>query len=141
MDILRGNAAEDGSERGGWFVGHFMPSDRPLISREDAEVKWYRHPAGDRNPGGWTANRTATTLSLLVEGEFVLRFRTSDGEREERLSRPGDYCLWAPGVEHDWEAETDAVMLTVRFPSVARDQGAAGPEEAANALATPAASG
>jgi quercetin dioxygenase-like cupin family protein len=34
------------------------------------------------------------------------------------LTRPGDYVVWGPGVDHSWRAEQDAVVLTVRWPSV-----------------------
>jgi hypothetical protein len=39
-------------------------------------------------------------------------------DREVALARPGNYVLWGPGEDHSWRAETDAVVLTVRWPSV-----------------------
>ena len=36
-------------------------------------------------------------------------------------SGEGDYALWLPGVPHYWSAEEDAVIVTVRWPSVSGD--------------------
>ena len=41
--------------------------------------------------------------------------------REVLLSKEGDYVLWEPGVPHLWQAETPAVVVTVRWPSVPGD--------------------
>jgi hypothetical protein len=56
---------------------------------------------------------------VLITGEFWLAFRRSsdDESREVRLCRPGDYVLWGPAHEHTWRAVTDAVVLTVRWPT------------------------
>ncbi|HEU4751609.1 MAG TPA: signal peptidase I [Armatimonadota bacterium] len=116
-----GNAARDGDRYRGWLIGHFVEGD-PLRRREDVEVKWLFHPAGDREPRGWVANRSATSLSILVHGEFRIGLRTDGEERSLHLTAPGDYALWEPGVEHTWEALTDAVVLTIRTPSRPHDQ-------------------
>jgi quercetin dioxygenase-like cupin family protein len=34
------------------------------------------------------------------------------------LTRPGDYVLWGPGVDHSWLAEQESVVVTVRWPSL-----------------------
>lgn len=124
--VATGRAAADPTTRGrgGWFVGHFLPAG-DLAHSGDVEVKWGVHPAGDRNAGGFAANRTARTLSVLVAGRFRLRFRDpADPSAVEtvELAEAGDYALWDRGVEHDWEAVADSVVLTVRWPSVPRDQ-------------------
>src|SRR5689334_18181173 len=113
-DILVGNASADGAGgTRGWFVGHFiMPPASPRHT-ETVEVKWGVHPSGDVRPTVSTG-LAATTLSILVSGAFLLSFP----DREIRLSRPGDYVLFPPGVTHAWVAEDDSVVVTVRWPSL-----------------------
>jgi hypothetical protein len=126
--FLTGDAlADDARARGGWFVGHFLAAGDPRRTG-DVEVKWGVHPAGDRNRGGFVANQTARTLSVVLAGRFRIRFRDPDRPTVAEvveLDRPGRYALWDRGVEHDWEAVTDCTVLTVRWPSVPRDQAAA----------------
>jgi hypothetical protein len=125
-----GNAADDGAAYRGWIVGHFVgvgvgvegggmleSSDDPARTGA-VEVKWGVHPAGERRAVP-AVNATATTLSLLVRG----RFRLVLPDREVVLAREGDYALWPPGVAHDWLAEEDSVVITVRWPSVPGDSG------------------
>ena len=52
-----------------------------------------------------------------MRGVFRLRFP----QREVLLSQEGDYVLWEPGVPHLWQAETPAVVVTVRWPSLPGD--------------------
>ncbi len=121
--VTTGRAADAGAT-GGWFVGHFVPDEARRSSA--VEVKWGVHPAGERNAGGFVANRTATTLSVLVSGAFRLRFRAGAEVETVDLLAPGQYALWPPGLPHDWEAVADSVVLTVRWPSVPKDQAEAG---------------
>ena len=107
-----GNAFADGEPEGGWIVGHFLRGDDPRHS-DAVEVKWGVHPPGDTR-AGWAVEETRTAVLVLVTGSFVMIFR----DREVALDRPGDYVLWGPGEDHSWRAETDAVVLTVRWPSV-----------------------
>ena len=120
---MTGNAEIDGSARRGWFLGHFiMPREDPR--RSDAvEVKWGTHAAGE-SKSAYGANDTASTLSILVAGRFLLEFPEL-GERV-RFDRPGDYALWPAGPSHRWTALEDSVILTVRWPSRAGDQTASG---------------
>jgi hypothetical protein len=108
-----GNAIDDGAGANrGWFIGHFIsPSDDPRHTKA-VEVKWGIHTAGDTRPTV-APGLEATTLSILVSGAF----RVSVAEQEVRLSRPGDYLLFPPGVPHTWVAEADSVVVTVRWPS------------------------
>jgi hypothetical protein len=106
-----GNAVDDGVPRRGWLVGHFLLTDDPRASA-DVAVKWGIHPAGEQR-AAWAVNRRATTLSLLIEGRFRIRF----ADRAYLLTRPGDYVIWLPGVAHHWHAEAASVVLTVRWPS------------------------
>jgi quercetin dioxygenase-like cupin family protein len=107
-----GNAAEDGRETRGWLLGHFIDPAQGVRSTKDVEVKWGVHPAGDER-AEWTADDQRTTLVLLVDGSF----RIDLTEDSVTLAKQGDYALWGPGVDHSWEALSDSVIVTVRWPS------------------------
>ena len=107
-----GNAAEDGRETRGWILGHFIDPSDGVRSTTDVEVKWGIHPAGERRHE-WTADDQRTTLVLLVEGNF----RVDVTETSIRLEKQGDYAAWGPGIDHSWEAISDSVVVTVRWPS------------------------
>ncbi|HLH70882.1 MAG TPA: signal peptidase I [Candidatus Dormibacteraeota bacterium] len=108
-----GNAADEGKERRGWFVGHFMP-EGDLRRSSDVELKWGIHPAGDERVN-WLDTETRTTVVLLIEGRFCIKL--SDGAYV--LCKPGDYVMWGPGTGHSWRAEEDSVVVTIRWPSAA----------------------
>ena len=109
--VVFGNAHVEGTSRWGWFIGHFIaPND--LRSTPTLEVKWGVHQAGEGR-SQWGTNTEATTLSILIKGQFRLQFP----DQEFLLSREGDYLLWAPGVPHCWSAESDCIIVTVRWPS------------------------
>ena len=92
--------------------GHFIrPADDPRHTGA-IEVKWGVHPSGDARPTTATG-LDATTVSILVSGTFRILFE----DREVRLTRPGDYVLFPPGVSHAWVAEAESIVLTVRWPS------------------------
>jgi len=76
------------------------------------EVKWGVHSAGESRPS-MAMGTAATTLSMLVSGAFRVTFQG----REVRLSRPGDYVLFSPGIPHGWTADRDSIVITVRWPS------------------------
>ena len=107
-----GNAAEDGAETRGWILGHFIDPSKGVRSSKDVEVKWFIHPAGDRRHE-WTADDQRTTFVLLVEGNF----RIDLTEASITLEKQGDYTVWGPGIDHSWEALSDSVVITVRWPS------------------------
>lgn len=114
--VLSGNAATDDPARYGWFVGHFLTGAGDPRATSTLEVKWAVYHGGETR-ARWAANRAATTLAVLVRGRFRLRFPG----RELLLAAEGDYALWEPGVPHHWTAETAAIVLTVRWPSVPDD--------------------
>jgi hypothetical protein len=118
--LCTGNAREIEPGRRGWFVGYFIGGGSPRHS-DELEVQWAEHPKGKTN-GGFAKNKTARTLSVLISGKFRLTFRQGESTEEVVLQKPGDFALWEPGVGHDWVAEADTVMMTVRWPSVAGDQ-------------------
>ncbi|QIZ37870.1 signal peptidase I [Saccharopolyspora sp. ASAGF58] len=108
-----GNAAEDGSETRGWVLGHFIDPSEGVRSTKDVEVKWGIHPAGEKRPNGWTTDDQRTTMLLLVQGHF--RLHLTEGSVD--LAKQGDYAVWGPGIDHSWEAISDSVVVTVRWPS------------------------
>jgi hypothetical protein len=130
LSVTAGNAADDGAPFNGWFVGD-LPAwlrERGLGSDEAVaaagmrasnlvEVKWGVHPAGVPRPGGWVASSGITTLSVLISGEFEIRFRSAQGEPERvvTLRRVGDYVLSGAEYEHTWRAIEDSVVLSVRW--------------------------
>jgi hypothetical protein len=107
-----GNAAEDGAERRGWILGHFIDPAEGIRSSKDVEIKWGIHPTGEKR-AEWTADDQRTTLVFLVEGKF----RVDLTEANVVLEKQGDYLVWGPGIDHSWEALTDSVVVTVRWPS------------------------
>jgi hypothetical protein len=109
---LAGNAEEDGCDTRGWLVGHFIDPAQGVRSSKDVEIKWAVHP-GDDKRAEWTADDRRTTLVLLVYGNF----RVDLTEASVILGRQGDYVLWGPGIDHTWEALSDSVVVTVRWPS------------------------
>ncbi len=111
--VIVGNADDDGPAHRGWLVGHFAGRPDAPTRTEAVEVKWGVHPAGERRVVA-AVNATATSLSLLVRGRFRLGFP----DRDIVLEREGDYALWPPGVAHDWLAEEDSVVVTIRWPSL-----------------------
>ncbi|MEE6259851.1 cupin domain-containing protein [Plantactinospora sonchi] len=111
--IYVGNAAKDGAGNGGWLLGHFMPAGLDVRHSTDVEVKWGVHPPGDTR-AEWVTGERRTALLVLVSGRFRMEFRG----RSVVLAEPGDYVVWGPGVDHSWYAPEEAVVLTVRWPSV-----------------------
>jgi hypothetical protein len=83
-----------------------------MTNSRDVEIKWAVHPV-DEKRAAWTADDQRTTLVLLVQGNF----RVDLTETSVTLSRQGDYVLWGPGIDHTWEALSDSVVVTVRWPS------------------------
>lgn len=112
-DVICGNAEQDGCDRRGWFMGHFIDPKQQGRSTADLELKWGVHSAGEKRTE-WGVTPHSTTISILIEGRFRLQF----AEQEVILARPGDYVIWQPGVGHTWWAEEYSKVLTVRYPSV-----------------------
>jgi quercetin dioxygenase-like cupin family protein len=110
-DITFGNAQTDGADRRGWFMGHFIDTANQR-STEILEVKWGTHAAGARR-SEWSVNQVATTLSILIKGQFRFQFP----DQECLLAQEGDYVIWAAGVPHTRIAELASTVVTVRYPS------------------------
>jgi hypothetical protein len=107
-----GNTTSDTQATRGWLLGSFIEPDNDVRFTKQVEVKWGIHSAGDKR-SGWTSDDRRTTLLLLVEGAF--RIDLTEGSRV--LAKQGDYTLWGPGIDHSWEALSDSVVVTVRWPS------------------------
>ncbi|WP_307834243.1 signal peptidase I [Paractinoplanes lichenicola] len=111
--IYVGKADLDAPGEQGWLLGHFRPPGDPRHST-DVEIKWGRHPKGDRR-AKWVTGEQRTALLILISG----RFHVELPDRTVILTEPGDYVVWGKGVDHSWLAEQESVVLTVRWPSVA----------------------
>ncbi|GIE99597.1 signal peptidase I [Paractinoplanes rishiriensis] len=107
-----GNADVDAPKERGWLLGYFLPTEDPRHS-PDVEIKWGRHPAGDRR-ARWVHGEHRTALLILISGNFHMEFP----ERTVVLATPGDYVLWGAGDDHSWFAEEESLVMTVRWPSV-----------------------
>ena len=107
-----GNAEDDGRGRRGWILGHFVDPAEGVRSSPDVEIKWAVHRPGEKR-AEWTKGDQRTTVVCLVSGSF--RIDLTEGSFV--LRRPGDYLVWGPGIDHAWEAVTDAVVVTIRWPS------------------------
>jgi hypothetical protein len=112
VEVYVGNADEDAPGDRGWLLGYFKPPADPRHST-DVEIKWGRHPEGDRR-AQWVRGEQRTALLMLISG----RFRVELPDRTVVLATPGDYVLWGPGVDHSWFAEQPSIVLTVRWPSL-----------------------
>lgn len=107
-----GNAAEDGADKRGWIVGHFIDPSKGVRSTKDVEIKWATHPRGDKR-AEWTKDDKRTTVVMLIHGHF----RVDLTEGSTTMSQPGDYAMWGAGVDHSWEALSESVVVTIRWPS------------------------
>jgi quercetin dioxygenase-like cupin family protein len=113
---VSGNAFADGIRYGGWFVGHFVAGGDLRCTRAvEVKVTTYRGKEARPIPA---ANRTASTLVVLILGRIRLQFP----ERDVLLRREGDYALWPPGIPHRWVAEAASRVITIRWPSRPSDQ-------------------
>jgi hypothetical protein len=114
-----GNAIVDG--RRGWFIGQFVARELGLRHQRALEIKWGWHPKGEQR-ARFAYSRVSTTVSLLVSGSFVVRLRIGGKTYEMSMSIPGDFIVFGPGVPHSWEALEECLVISIRFPSIDRDQ-------------------
>ena len=89
-EIYVGRADLDAPAEKGWLLGHFQPPDDPRHST-DVEIKWGRHPKGERR-ARWVRGEQRTALLILISGRFHMEFP----DRTVVLTTPGDYVVW-PG--------------------------------------------
>jgi hypothetical protein len=114
--VSYGNGLLDGKHHAGWFIGHFVDESTPQHT-EDIELKYTFNPTGSQNEG-FVANRMSRSLAILISGKHLLDF----GNTSILLERPGDYAIWSAGVGHTWTSMEDSTLLTVRWPSIPKDQ-------------------
>ena len=128
LEISSGNATADGAPFQFWFIGDLerwtanlansaVGEDFALRQSHVVEMKWGMHRAGDTRPE-WAPCSEKRTMSLLVRGKFLLRFRAPSRLTqitERRLEQQGDYAIWGSSLEHTWVVEEDAVIFTVRW--------------------------
>lgn len=107
-----GNARIDGSDRRGWFLGHFMPPS-DVRSSEDVELKWARHDAGEERDS-WHDVEHRTTVLLLIRGRFRINLEVGTFVLQDQ----GDYAMWGPGIGHSWVAQEESEVVTIRWPSI-----------------------
>jgi hypothetical protein len=109
--IYTGNAKIDGEERRGWILGHFMPVG-DIRRSKDVEIRWAIHEPGERR-AQWVTEEQRTTAIILISG----RFRVELPGQYVVLAQQGDYVVFH-GISHSWEAETNCIVLGIRWPSV-----------------------
>jgi hypothetical protein len=128
MQTTSGNAAHDGAPFDFWFIGDLQKWTQTQTDADAAnatglrqsqmvEMKWGTHEAGAQRRD-WAPCARTVTMSLLVRGKFLLRFRSAAAREEiveRRLEREGDYVIWGTDVEHTWLVEEDSLILTVRW--------------------------
>ena len=117
QDVYQGNAFEDGKDTRGWIVGDFLPAWTGLHKTAAVEVKWCHLKAGAKRDD-WVTDEERTTLGIIVSGSFSYLFR----DKKVTVSNQGDYVLWGKGVDHSWQAETDCLVITIRWPSISKLQ-------------------
>ena len=112
--ISVGNAISEGKDQRGWFVGAFVEALGPLQKNESIEVKWGVHSEGEARSSKAEAG-VATSLSILLKGRMGFTFK---GKKEIVLEGEGDYLMWNPNIPHSTISYQDAVVLTIRCPSL-----------------------
>ena len=116
LQVFSGNAYADGARQRGWFVGHFLEQTGDLRATASIEVKWRVYHGGEKKHY-WGVSGTATTLCMLIKGNITIWFPMT----ECVLSHEGDYVIWPAGLPHRWTIAEDALVLTIRWPSIAGD--------------------
>jgi len=115
--VHRGDAIADGKNHNQWFIGCFVNRSSARRTRA-VEVKLSVHRKPFCEPGS-TANRTSTSMALLISGKCTYKFRGSKRSkwRTITLSKPWQYVIWSPGVFHSLRVPTSSKMVVLRWPS------------------------
>jgi len=116
--IVTGNYNTDENSTKGWILGHFMP-EGTSFKTQNVKVKWGKHKKGESKIGVGT-NDTASSLAILLQGKF--RYSFPDEDKEITLEKPGAYVFYESGTAHSWYVEEDCLIITIRWPSVPKDQ-------------------
>lgn len=115
--VIKGNAVAEGKDRRGWFIGSFIDPKQELKSNSEVEIKWGVHPKGEERSSK-ASEDDFLTVSLLIKGKFLIKFE----DREELLQHEGDYIIWKPNTFHSTVTLEDAVIITIRLPSLSSQQ-------------------
>lgn len=118
--LIRGNVKDGipGNKRG-WIIGYFTDPEH-AFHEHNLEMQWTELNAGETKRHGPARNKTAKTICILISGHLRLSFR--DSEEIVVLRELGQYVYFPQGVYHYWEAIKPTVTMTLRWPSVPRDQ-------------------
>jgi hypothetical protein len=120
MSVKRAIIFEEGQvediSSNGWVVGHFASGAR---QSHGVEVKWARHPEGENKD--WSLCASATTLSILIYGHFLIELQSESWNESVELDREGRYVIFGPNISHRWRAAKNSLILTVRWPSIVGD--------------------
>lgn len=117
-EVHVGNFLEEGKDRGGWFVGDYIPEGLAKTELVEVAVKEI-HP-GDLTPAHH--HEQATELCLIISGVFVVRVG-KEKVREVRL-KAGEYMIVPPHVVSAWEMVDNkpAQIVVIRFPGAPHDK-------------------
>jgi hypothetical protein len=113
--IYKGNAKGSGKLSGGWFLAHFI-EEHDLLKSSKIELKFGEHFEGDKCD--WKSSYEGSTISILIKGEFLISFNTSNHIEHITLEKEGDFVIWDNLVHHKWKSVKDSTILTVRWPSL-----------------------
>lgn len=83
-----GNAIDIGAGHRGWFMGHFITNQHPLLRTPGIEIKWGIHTKGAERVS-WDDGINSYSISFLVKGDFVITFK----DAEYQLQREGDFVI------------------------------------------------
>ncbi len=109
--IQTGNAAVNNEN--GWFIGGSLSESLGIRQTMDVELKWSTHKTGEEHPK-WVTSEVRTTVAILISGKYEVKFRN----KSVILGEQGDYVMWSKGSDHRGKALDNAIILTVRWPSV-----------------------
>lgn len=96
-------------ERGGWFIGKFMPNDS-LLNSDSCEVKWMNHPKGTRRESGVDLSVKSRTVVALISGKWGMKLQG----QEIVLEKAGD-CVVFESEPHTSYALEDSTVLAIRW--------------------------
>lgn len=102
---------EKSPERGGWFLGKFMPEES-LLHSETCEARWLRYPKGLTKSSNLNLEIESRTAGILISGKLKITFLNES--REIILEKPGDFAAF-DGLPHISEALEDTLLVVVRW--------------------------
>ena len=126
--IIEGNVYKDRNIRkpqkeggqGGWALGWFASAP---FKTEEFEIKLGKHNKGKKKKT-ITFNNKAKTLVILIRGKMLTNFYNKKGVFIKKiiLKKSGDYNFYGFGIAHDWIALKNSRTITIRWPSIPKEQ-------------------